>query len=74
MSEWIKVQNLMPPVCEEVLIALSTGRVTIGSRLRVGWDWPDDGDEGFDVRVTHWRTIPAPPIEDQSCAMSSQHS
>lgn len=63
---WISIKDRAPPMCEVVLVALSTGAVVSGQRYALGetvtWVWDDTDDEAdSDATATHWMKFPAAP-------------
>jgi len=71
MSEWISVEDRLPPIDTEVLV-FSHGNMNVCSLIRPDEEmadvvWEDDygywdDDEGV-AAVTHWMPLPKPPKE-----------
>ena len=67
-EKWIDILKEEPPAGQGVLIALSTGLITIGYRKlkKNSHDWQIFGSMEFlglcqDDFVTHWMPLPEPP-------------
>lgn len=63
-AQWIRRDERLPKRNQDVLVALSTGTVTVGFYYgpEFGWDWPEtDTDEDADAAVTHWMPFPDHP-------------
>lgn len=61
---WRDAVSDKPSLFEQVLLALSDGRVVVGFRWSFnGWEWPDEcDDEDGTEHVTHWALIPLHPF------------
>jgi hypothetical protein len=78
VSEWVSMEERLPPTQTPILICTHDGRVTAAEfehHQRMGWvGWSPVAFTGYDVDgewdvdglpwegVTHWMPLPAPPV------------
>lgn len=62
MSEWISVEDRLPEWLEDVLVYYKPGNISISWRNLDGVFALETCDDGRG-RVTHWMTLPEPPME-----------
>ena len=80
MAEWIPVGRQLPSAGKHVLIARTTGKLSIGHIVGpLGWglkpdNWYKEGVAKFHdvvsyrlVGVTHWMPLPEPPDAEAGC-------
>lgn len=67
---WIDVKQAMPKLDVEVLVWDGDER-QVGARYahlgEVYWwvpGWPDDTASSLERNITHWHTLPDPPLKD----------
>ena len=63
-SEWISVEDKLPELNKEVLVAWTDGVIGFASRIKSEckeerWNW--DIAALFDETITHWQPLPEPP-------------
>jgi len=61
MSEWIKVEDSLPPNDQEVLCWTTLGVYLIGYQEDGVFDCDLRGVLGNPEKVTHWMPLPEPP-------------
>ena len=72
MGNWISVEDVLPPLDEDVLV-FSHGQISVCSLVRPNYEvadfvWEDvygfwDDDEGISA-VSYWMPLPKPPREE----------